>query len=483
MQPNNESGRFKRSAGKRRVGRYQFKIALSYLAVFGVILALLNTYPIWVTQDFVFQSKQTAMNNRAALIASTLSAFDELTQDNISRVMSLLPDENASRVVVTNHEGLVLYDNSISENAVGKIALLPELTRALAGNDVFYSRARETYFESTASNPVLSRGRITGAVYIYEYDTEQAAMLSGLRSTMINFTVVITAIVVILSIFLSVALTRRMGELIHAIGSVRDGKFEHRTPVRGRDELAQVTLQFNELTERLEKTEMLRRQFVSDASHELKTPLASVRLLTDSILQTGDMDIETIREFVTDIGQETERLSRMTEKLMTLTRVEASETEGCAVNLSPVIERVLHMLAPLAAHAGVRLEPTLDEQCVIYAQEDDIYQVIYNLVENAIKYNRPNGSVRILLYTKHGFVYMIIDDTGYGIGQDDLPRIFDRFYRVDKARSRDAGGAGLGLSIVQQTLQHYSGTVEVSSEIGKGTRFTVIFPLYTEELP
>ena len=467
--------------GSRWFGRYQFKIALSYLSVFMVVLALLNTYPILVTQDFMFESKRTTLSSRVRLIATTLSAFDELTQETTAKVMDLLPDESALRIVVTDPEGRILYDNAVSENAVGRVALLPEIRDALLGGDVFFSRAHDTFFESTVAGPVMSRGRVIGAVYVYEYDPEQAAMLSGLRATMMNFSVVITAAVVILSVFLSFALTRRVGELAHAIRSVRDGRFAHRAAVRGNDELARVTIQFNELTERLQKTEDLRRQFVSDASHELKTPLASVRLLTDSILQTEDMDGDTVREFVADIGQEVDRLSRMTEKLMTLTRIESVDTSAVPVELARVVRRTLHMLSPLAAYAQVSLSEELGEGCVILAQEDDMYQVVYNLVENAVKYNRPEGRVRVFLYAQHGFVYLIVEDTGAGIEKEELVRIFDRFYRVDKARSRDAGGAGLGLSIVQEMLARYSGMVEASSESGKGSRFTVTFPLHKEE--
>ena len=135
------------------------------------------------------------------------------------------------------------------------------------------------------------------------------------------------------------------------------------------------------------------------------------------------------------------------------------------------------MLKPLAENAEVSIRCELSEHCSMTGNYDDLYAVIFNLIENAIKYNRPGGTVRVLCFARDVYLQIIVDDTGTGIPEEDLPKIFDRFYRVDKARSREAGGTGLGLSIASQTVKRMGGTIEVESVLGKGTRFTLSFPV------
>ncbi|MDR0380529.1 MAG: HAMP domain-containing protein [Oscillospiraceae bacterium] len=468
----------KRTANRRIIGRYQMKIALSYIAIIVLMLVLLNIYPVMVSRNFLFRFKRDSLIARADLIASSLSSLETLNAEDVGRVIDVLGDRGLSRIVVTDAEGLVIFDNAASDNARQKYALLPEIFLALAGKDTFVSRYEDAAFESRVALPITNPNGPFGAVYLYEYDADQAKLIRDLRSNIAGISVIISSVVIILSILMSSALARRVDALLRAIRLVREGEYSHRVPMRGRDELAFLADEFNALTGRLQKTENARRQFVSDASHELKTPLASIRLLTDSILQTENMDTDTIREFVADIGDESDRLSRMTEKLLALTRLDAGAfVPMTVVDLKAVVSRVARRLAPLAEHYGVMVRLQLDEGCLVHGNEDDIFQAVFNLVENAIKYNKPGGLVRVSLQTRSGRAGLIVDDTGMGIPSEDLPRVFERFYRVDKARSREAGGGGLGLSIVQKTIEQYEGEIALDSRLGIGTCVTVSFPL------
>ena len=324
---------------------------------------------------------------------------------------------------------------------------------------------------------------IIGAVYLYEVDAEQGALLLNVQSTLRSISAVICIFVLALSVFFSNALTRRIGDLLKAIGIVREGEYSHRVVMRGKDELALLADEFNSLTDRLQVTEEARRRFVSDASHELKTPLASIRLLTDSILQSPEIDPETTREFVSDIGEEADRLTRVSEKLLTLTRLDAApDPERVPVDVAAVTRKVAHMLSPLALAGEVTLELNLSEDCLVLATDDDLYQIAFNLMENAVKYNRPGGRVMVDLLSEEDRVVLRVADTGVGIPEEDLPKIFDRFYRVDKARSRAAGGTGLGLSIVRDTVKQHGGTITVARREPEGSVFTVLFP-HSKEVP
>jgi signal transduction histidine kinase len=453
----------------------QAKYALTYLCVIAVVILLLNTYPLLMAENMVYQSKESTLKRQALAIGTALGVTENLTAEGVEQAVLLLEELSATRILVTDAEGLVLYDTAETAGRSYDAALL---AAALKGYDEFGCEYLDGAIHSTAAVPVVCRGVTLGAVYLYEYDTEQAELLLSIQLNLRYMSIIICCLALLASLVLSKALTRNVGKLLAAIRTVREGEYSHRVTIKGRDELAQLAGEFNQLTGRLQTTEEARRRFVSDASHELKTPLASIRLLTDSILQTDNVDMDTVKEFVADIGEEADRLTRISEKLLTLTRLDSlPEPDQEPVELGTVVDRVAHMLRPLAEAVGVALVCQIGPDCTLLCTEDDLYQIIFNLVENAIKYNLPGGRVEVSGAHRDGQVVLEVEDTGVGIPEEDLPKIFDRFYRVDKARSRAAGGTGLGLSIVSDTVKAHGGTIAVQRrEDGPGTRFTVTFP-------
>ena len=455
----------------------QLKFGLSYIAVIAAVLLLLNTYPLLVSEDLVFRSKETTMQGSVSVMVYSLAGLDRLNQENVAAAMAVVEETGLSRVLVTDSAGQVLYDTRETLGAVGKYTFYSEIVQALEGCDVFSCSYRDGAFRSRAASPVLYQNRIIGSVYAYEYDTEQAELLEGLQSNLLKLSAGIAAAVVLLSFILSRMLTRKISALLTGIRKVREGAYEHRTHIPGRDEIAQIGEEFNSLTDRLQTTETLRRRFVSDASHELKTPLAAIRLLTDSILQTDNMDMETVRDFVTDIGSEAERLSRITEDLLRLTRLDSNQVDPPeVVEVAPVLEQVMRMMSLLAQEKGTELTCQTGGDCRVLATKGEVHQVIYNLTDNAVKYSGSHGSVRVELRRDGNDVVLTVADNGPGIPEEDLPRVFERFYRVDKARSRAAGGTGLGLSIVQDTVTKRGGTVSAANRPEGGAVFTVRWP-------
>ena len=254
----------------------QTKYALTYLVVIAAVLALLNTYPVLVSQKMVFQSKQTSLQSQAAVVASALAGPDALSQEGVSRVMEVLGDTGLSRVLVADSSGMVVYDTAAASGAMGRYAMLGEVVSALKGNDVFRVDFVAGAFRSRAAVPVTYRGMTLGAVYVDEYDAEQGSFLLGVQQTLRTISLIIVFVAMTLSLFFSKALTGRITELLGAIRIVREGEYSHRVEVSGRDEMSQMAQEFNALTGRLQTTEEVRRRFVSDASHELKTDRKSV---------------------------------------------------------------------------------------------------------------------------------------------------------------------------------------------------------------
>ncbi len=441
------------------------------------VMVLMNTYPLVVSQDLVFQSKRNTLLSGAAALNTAVSGLDELTEENVGQALVGVDVAGISRAIISDPYGKVLYDTREAGNAAGRYVFYNELVEALRGSVALYSEYKEGAFHSSAAQPVVYRNQIIGGIYVYEYDTQQASLLANLSSTLMSISIGIAALVVMLSMVFSRQLTRRLGSLQAAIRGVREGAYNRRAILSGHDEFTQIAGEFNDLVDRLQETESARRQFVSDASHELKTPLAAIRLLTDSILQNENMDNATAMEFVSDIGQEAERLSRITEDLLRLTRLDSGVAEAAhPVEVAPVLERAVRMLRPVAEEKGVELLIVCISGAAVLATEGELHQILYNLAENAIKYNRPGGRVRVKAEPAEESTVITVEDNGIGIPPEELSNVFKRFYRVDKARSRAAGGTGLGLSIVSDTVSRRGGAIRAENVPGGGTRFIVTMP-------
>lgn len=447
------------------------------MAILLIVLVLMNTYPLLVSQDLVFRAKHTTLQSVAAAINAAVSGLSELTEENVAQAVAQVEPDGVSRAVVTDECGKVLYDTREMGSAKGYYVFYTELVEALRGNNAVYSVYKEGAFHSSAAQPVLYRNQIIGGVYVYEYDTQQANLLENLRTNLLSISIGVATLVLTVSMVFSRSITRRLESLQAAIRGVREGAYNQRAVLSGNDEFTQIAEEFNDLVDRLQETESARRRFVSDASHELKTPLAAIRLLTDSILQNEDIDNATAMEFVSDIGQEAERLTRITEDLLRLTRLDSGVVEAPSrIEVEPVLERVVRMLQPVAGEKEVSILTSGGSGAVVVATTGELYQILYNLAENAVKYNRRGGFVRISVAKGEETTTISVEDNGIGIPAEDLPHVFKRFYRVDKARSRAAGGTGLGLSIVSDTVSRRGGAVRAEGIAEGGTRFIVTLP-------
>jgi len=385
-----------------------------------------------------------------------------------------------SRLIVTDQSAKVLYDSS--NEALGRYVFFPEVLTAIDGNDVCSWKYRAGTTDTRAATPIVYYGSVVGSVYMTEYETAQGSMIQSLQKTVLQITLLLEIIVIVFSVAFANTFSRRLNRIMSSMRIIQDGDYTHKVTMGGNDELTVLGNEFNDLTERLHTSEQKRSRFVSDASHELKTPLASIKLLSDSILQY-DMDIETVREFVGDIGDEAERLNRMTAKLLSLTKAEGIPNEESEIILmAPTINRVARMLRPNALKEKITFQLNLEEDSPILIMEDDLYQIVFNLMENGIKYNLPGGSLHVHLSREEDNAVLKVTDTGMGIPEEAIGHVFERFYRVDKARSRATGGSGLGLAIVRAIVQRNRGEIYVSSVVGQGTTFTVVFPAFDTEV-
>ena len=423
------------------------------------------------------------MIEKCQLVAAEINSLDVLNNSTVSGAIAEMDSLRTTRLIVTNASGVAIYDSRHENSSVGKYVLFPEVVHALSSNNVFTWRYHEGATESQVATPLVRYGSLSGCVYMMDHDVEQGALIQSLQWNILTITIILEIVVIIFSLFFLEAFSTRMRRIMDSMRIIREGDYTHKVTMAGRDELSILGSEINELTDRLQISEGKRRQFVSDASHELKTPLASIKLLTDSILQ-NEMDHSTVMEFVEDIGMEADRLNRMSEKLLSLSKVETQEDGDCEIiYMAPTVERAVRMLQGIAKRNQISIVTDFSGDCPILILEDDLYQIAFNLVENGIKYNVPGGTLYVSLLRDEDNAVLTVTDTGVGIPAESIGHVFERFYRVDKARSRKTGGSGLGLSIVRSIVERNGGTITVESAVGHGTTFTVYFSAFdTEEV-
>jgi two-component system phosphate regulon sensor histidine kinase PhoR len=247
-------------------------------------------------------------------------------------------------------------------------------------------------------------------------------------------------------------------------------------PLRGAAGVGAIAT-LHDITE-LERLERVRRDFVANISHELRTPLAAIRGYTETLLDGALDDLANNRKFLGIIASHAGRLSDLASDLLTLSEIEAERAPETPERVSAIdlAEEALHAVAQRADERKVLAYLNISDDVYISGQRPRLYRALLNLLMNAVNYNRPGGEVRIDVQRVDGTARISVVDNGIGIASQDIPRIFERFYRVDKARSRDTGGTGLGLSIVKNTVERAGGSITVSSQLGKGSVFTLVFP-------
>ena len=460
------------------------RYALVYIIITTAVLLLLNIYSSRSSQELIYKSKETAMIERCLNAADDIAEAEVLNGSTITEIVSKMENLSVDRLIVTDTKGLVLFDMNVEATLVDQYVLFPEIVHALNGNDIFSWRSTDGQMMSKAATPIISYGAITGCVYIVEFDSAQGQLILSLQRNILSVTLVLELILILFSLLFANSFSGRIRKIQNSMQIIRSGDYTHKVELGGNDELTLLSDEFDALTEKLQISENKRRQFVSDASHELKTPLASIKLLSDSILQ-NDMDMPTVKEFVNDIGNEAERLTRLSAKLLSLSRIESQEDGDCEiVYMAPTVDRVIRMLSAIAAANHVTIIRDIQQDSPVLILEDDLYEILFNLTENGIKYNVPGGTLTIRLTRDGDNALMQVSDTGMGVPEDAIPHLFERFYRVDKARARKTGGSGLGLSIVRNMIERNNGCITVESVLGQGTVFTVNLPVFdTEEAP
>ena len=468
------------------------------------LMLVMGILPSFIMRVGILQSyEERAVNLRISdtqtqfkIIANHLlnnNYLQDTSNEAINAELEQMSNLYDGRVIIINGNFRIVKDTySISE---GKTIISEEVIRCFKGESTTRYDKENGYIEMTIPIEAPSSGKNQTTQADAGKKPEQSQVVGvmlasvstdSIATTMeiLNRKALIIEIVMIICIFgvavgFSSILVKPFNRVTQAITEVKDGFTDEPIAVPDYIETEHIIDAFNQLLTQMKVIDDSRQEFVSNVSHELKTPLTSMKVLADSLMQQEDAPLELYQEFMQDIANEIERENKIINDLLSLVKMDktAAQMNITAVDINELIESVLKRLRPIARLRDV--EVTFESIRPVTAEIDEvkITQVFTNLVENAIKYNKEHGWVKVLLDADHQFFTVEISDSGIGIPEADYDHIFERVYRVDKSHSREIGGTGLGLAITRNAILLHRGSVKVASTEGEGTSFTVKIPL------
>ena len=445
-------------------------------------------------EDRAVENRITAVQGQLKIVANHLITNDYLTKyrseeqfyqtsaEVINAELEMLANLYEGRVMIIDSNFKVVLDTyKISE---GKIIISEEVIKCFRGENISNYDREHGYIEMTT--PIMDTtattsgdGVVSGVMLTSISNSSIVTMMEVLNRRVFIIETLLAVVVVTFAIIAAIMMTRPFNRVTEAIRDVKDGYRDESISVPDYVETIHIVDAFNQLLKRMRTLDESRQEFVANVSHELKTPMTSMKVLADSLLTQRDAPAELYREFMEDIVSEIDRENRIITDLLALVKQDKKSKDMTisTVNINDLVELILKRLRPIARKKDV--EVVFESMRAVTAEVDEVKLtlIITNLVENAIKYNKDHGWVKVELDADHQFFTCKVSDSGIGIPDDSIEHITERFYRVDKSHSREIGGTGLGLAITKGAVLQHKGTMTVESVEGEGSIFTVKIPL------
>ena len=453
-----------------------------FLILIGIIPALLVAGGFLAAYDRLSITQLgNDVRNQCQILATQLSSasyFENMDNQTLEGEMTQLATLYDGRIIIIDQDLKIVEDTYDLED--GKTIIAESVIRCFRGETVDY-RHGGRFIELTV--PITTGGEedqtIIGVILVTASTDTQTANLETLRQSMETWLAAIGICILALAILLSSWLVKPLRHMNQSIGGLVEGALADDLDIHDCTETEKISDTFNLMLAKLRRIEESRQEFVSNVSHELKTPLASMKVLADSLLVQEGAPVELYQEFMKDIAEEIDRENTIISDLLTLVKMDrkAAEVNVAVTDINELLEQILKRLRPIAEKEKV--EVVFESNRSVSAEIDatKLSLAFTNLVEHAIKYNKENGWVRVTLDADHKYFYVKVSDSGIGIPQESLDNIFERFYRCDKSHSREIGGTGLGLAITKNAVVAHGGAIKVQSVVGEGTTFTVRIPL------
>ncbi len=455
-----------------------------------MLLILVSSIPCFIMKQTIigkYEERAVAwrtaeIQNQCTILCNQLNLSDYLNNpysDVLNAELSQLTNIYDGRIFVINEDYKIIKDTFGAD--AGKTIISPDVIKCFSGTGTSHYDAKNKYIEITT--PIIEKEddliRVKGVVLLSMSTDIIADTYDELNASANVIFGVFMIIVIIASMFLTTKMMAPFGQIAKSIEDITQGFDDDNLDVNVYTETKEISDAFNKMRSRMKVLDDSRQEFVSNVSHELKTPLTSMKVLADSLLAQDGLPVEIYREFMEDITEEIERENKIINDLLSLVKMDkaASDLNVKIENINEVVERILKRLRPIAAQRNIELVFESFRPVTAEVDEVKLSLAISNLVENAIKYNKDNGWVQVSLNADHKYFYIKVADTGMGIPQDSIDHIFERFYRVDKSHSKEISGTGLGLAIARNATIMHRGAIKVHSEEGVGTVFTLRIPL------
>lgn len=471
----------------------------SFLVRIFIIIVLVGSLPSLIIRygilstytDRAISLRISDVQTQGRILANHLVTYNYL-QDSTSEVinaeLSQLAEVYNGRVLIVDQNFKVIKDTyGIS---VGKIMISEEIIKCFNGENTTNYDEKNQYIEMTIPIVVsveqtnqegqsVSTSVVQGVLLI-SVSTESTQMtLRLLNRNAVLIELALFILIVGIAGGIAYLVTRPFHHVTSEIQKLQAGHYNDKISVPEYWETERISDAFNELYARIRVLDESRDEFVSNVSHELKTPMTSMKVLADSLLMQENVPAELYREFMVDIADEIDRENKIINDLLSLVKMDKTKADLniSSTDIKALLELILKRLRPIAIKRDVELTLECIRPVTAEVDEGKLTLAISNLVENAIKYNNEHGWVKVLLDADHQYFTVEVSDSGIGIPEESMDHIYERFYRVDKSHSREIGGTGLGLAITKSAILMHRGTIKASSTVGEGTTFLVRIPL------
>lgn len=459
----------------------RFSMMATYVAVILISMILLSVYILGALTDNLYNSERVKLFAKANIISDLITTTDDIDEYTRYSVNQILSGSNM-RSIIVDADYFAYFDSSEDSDIIGKVVMRESINKCMKNGEQA-SSIRVNNNEATMMSvavPLLDGEKLAGSVYLVESLTDADMTIRNIRKNLIVFAIIISILVAILSLGLSIMTTAPIDNFISVSKEISKGNFNMKAKEKGTLELVEMAKALNYMSAELNDYEENRKKFVSDVSHELKTPLATIKLICDSIVTTDNPEPEMIQDFLGDLSDEVDRLTRIVERLLTLTKMDANQN---SVALTPVdfevmVNAIVRKLMPNAEAKDIVLFPDFTASGLepMMLDYDKIWEAVYNIVDNAIKYTPEGGFVKVGLALDNKKVIIRVEDNGPGIPVEEKDKIFERFYRLDDSRARDTGGTGLGLAIAREAILLHGGEISVENSTEGGSIFVISLP-------
>lgn len=462
----------------------KFRLMLLFILIGVIPGVLLRSGMLGSYESRAISIRTSEILSQAKILANQIVSNDyinNMTGSNINAQLEQLSTIYDGRIMIIDDEFHIVKDTySLDE---GKTIISEKVIQSYYGEEITKYDAQNHYIELaiplTENRPAGEDAHILGVMLVSVSTDSIQLNLSYLATNTLVIEMICTFIVIFFGVLVAGQLVKPFHKMSKSIEMIQTGYGEDALEINDYTETIQICENFNRMLGRMKVLDDSRQEFVSNVSHELKTPLTSMKVLADSINSMGDAPIELYKEFMADIGNEVDRETKIINDLLSLVKMDksAGDLNLSNVNINELLEQILKRLKPIADKQKVEL--VLESFRPVSADVDEVKITLAftNLIENAIKYNKPEGWVHVSLNADHQYFYLKVEDSGIGIPESSLEHIYERFYRVDKSHSREIGGTGLGLAITRNAVLMHRGAIKAFSTEGEGTIFNVRIPL------